>query len=130
MMNDDERAIRAADEAWARALEQKDLEGVMVNYAEDAVFHAPDAPALVGREAIRERFARRLATPGYAAGFATTRVVVAKAGDMAYEMGAFRVTLEGEGGRPLTRVGKHLVTWEKRGGRWQVTAESLNFDAP
>jgi len=126
---EDERAIRAADEAWSRALERNDLDGLMASYAEDAVLLPMDAPAVVGREAIRARFARRLAIPGFSASFATTRVVVAQSRDMAYELGTFRVSWDDERGRPVARAGKHLVTWEKSGGRWQVTAESINYDA-
>jgi len=126
---DDERAIRAIDEAWSRALEAKDLDGVVAAYADDAVLLLPEAPLVSGRSAIRERFARRLSTPGYHASFVTTRVTVSPSREMAWEIGAFKVKTDGSAG-PVERVGKHLVTWEKRGGTWQVTAESLNFDAP
>jgi uncharacterized protein (TIGR02246 family) len=125
---DDEQVIRALDAAWSRALEAKDLEGTVAHYADDAVLLPPDAPLVEGKPAIRERFARRLATAGYHASFVTTRVTVA--GAVAYELGAFHVTAAAPGGAAVARVGKHLVVWEKRAGRWQVTAESLNFDAP
>jgi uncharacterized protein (TIGR02246 family) len=124
---DDEQVIRALDAAWSRALEAKDLDGTVANYADDAVLLPPEAPLVEGKPAIRERFARRLATPGYRASFVTTRLRVA--GAVAYELGVFHVTAAGAGG-PVERVGKHLVVWEKRSGRWQVTAESLSFDAP
>jgi ketosteroid isomerase-like protein len=127
---DEERTIRAQDEAWSRALEAKDLDGVMASYADDAVLLPPNAPLVSGKAAIRERFAGRLAAPGYQASFVTTRVVVARARDVAWELGVFRVVTKDEAGRPVLRVGKHLVAWEKRGSHWKVTAESLNFDAP
>jgi uncharacterized protein (TIGR02246 family) len=126
---DDQRTIRALDEAWSRALEAGDLDGAMACYAEDAVLLPPEAPLVSGRAAIRERFGRRMATPGYHASFVTTRVTVSASREMAWEIGAFRVKTDGSAG-PVERVGKHLVTWEKRDGTWRVTAESLNFDAP
>jgi len=129
MTSDDERTIRAIDEAWSRALERRDLDGVMAHYAPEAVLLPMNAPAVVGREAIRDRFARRMQAPGYAARFATTRVVVATAGDMAWEMGAFQVTMDGDDGRPVARTGKHLVVWQKSEGRWLVVAESLTLDS-
>lgn len=125
----DERAIRELDAAWSAALERKDLDGLMAVYADDALFLPPGAPLIEGKAGIRERFARRLALPGFAASFAPTRIVVAQAGDMAWEHGTFRSTVDDAQGRPVTRTGKHLVTWRKRDGRWQVTAESLNYDA-
>ena len=126
---DDERTIRGLDEAWSRALEAGELDGAMACYAEDAVLLLPNAPLVAGKPAIRERFARRMEMPGYHASFVTTRVTVSPSREMAWEIGAFRVRTDGSAG-PVERVGKHLVTWEKRDGTWRVTAESLNFDAP
>jgi uncharacterized protein (TIGR02246 family) len=126
----DEREIRLLDEAWSRALEKKDLEAAMSNYAEDAVFLAPGAPIIQGKGRIRDRFAERMVLPGYSASFVPTRIVVAGSRDMAYELGTYRASFEGEGGRVREVVGKHLLVWEKRAGRWQVTAESISPDQP
>lgn len=122
---DDEGLIRELDEAWSRALERKDLEAVMANYGDDAVFLPPHAPILEGKAKIREFFAARMATPGYSATFQPTRVVVAKSGEMAWEIGTFRAT----GADGTERRGKHLVTWAKRDGVWKVVAECINHDA-
>ena len=126
----DEQAIREIDAAWSHALENRDLDKLMSNYSEDADFLSPDVPLIHGKEKIRERFAKRMALPGYSASFVPTKIVVSEAGDMAYEIGAFRATLNNEAGEPVVRAGKHLVTWGKSRGRWVVLAESLNFDAP
>ncbi len=121
--------IRAIDSVWSAALQARDLDGVMSNYAEDAVFLSPGRPLLRGKEAIRAWFERQLAVPGYSATFWPTSIVVARSGDMAYEIGAYRVTYRGSDGTPQTAVGKHLVTWEKDAGRWRVTAESISGDS-
>lgn len=126
----DEQMIRDIDTAWSRALQNKDLENVMANYAEDARLLPPDEPIVLGRAQIREWFARRVRLPGYHASFSPTTIKVARSGDIAYELGTFRVTIDDEAGRPVVHVGKHLVTWEKRDGQWKVTAESLNRDSP
>jgi uncharacterized protein (TIGR02246 family) len=125
----EERAIREVDRAWSAALERKDLEGVMAVYAEDALFLPPNAPLVEGRAGIRDRFARRMALPGYAASFVPTRIVVARSGDMAYEHGTFSTRATDPQGRTVVRTGKHLVTWSKRDGHWRVAAESINYDA-
>ena len=125
----DEQTIREIDAAWSQALQQKDLAKVMSNYAEDASFLPPDEPIVRGVGNIREWFAKRIAPPGYRAAFAPTTIVIAKSGDLAYELGTFRVTIDDESGKPIEYVGKHLVTWEKRGGHWKVAAESINRDS-
>lgn len=127
-LESDAAEIRRIDSAWSRALQAKDLDAVMSNYADDAAFLAPGQPLLRGRRAIREWFERTTATPGYAATFAPTEIAVAASRDMAYEIGTYRVSFLGEDGVPVHRVGKHLVTWAKLDGRWRVTAESISGD--
>lgn len=126
----EEQTIRKVDVAWSHALQSKDLDKILSNYAEDASFLPPDEPIVRGRENIRQWFARRVAMPGYSARFTPTKIFVAKSGDMAYELGTFRVTLDDGSGKPVEYSGKHLVTWEKVCGRWKVAAESINRDAP
>jgi ketosteroid isomerase-like protein len=126
----DEQTIREIDVAWSQALQRKDLDGVMSNYAEDASFLPPDEPIVHGIGNIREWFAKRVTLPGYSARFAPTTIVVSKSGDMAYELGTFLVTIDDDSGKPVVRTGKHLVTWEKRRGQWKVAAESINRDSP
>lgn len=124
----DERAIRELDAAWSQALQNKDLDKAMSNYAEDAVFLAPNSPLIEGKAKIRERFARRMASSGFSASFTPPRIVVSKSRDLAYEPGTFRVSVNDEHGQPTTSTGNHLVTWKKLAGKWKVTAESINYD--
>jgi ketosteroid isomerase-like protein len=125
----EEQTIREIDAAWSQSLQKKDLDKVMSNYAEDAKFLPPDEPIVYGRENIRAWFTKRVALPGYSATFAPNTIVVSHSGDMAYEIGTFRVTINNESGEPVVYVGKHLVTWEKRNGHWEVSAESINRDS-
>jgi ketosteroid isomerase-like protein len=126
----DEQMIRGIDAAWSQALQGKDLDKVMSNYAEEASFLPPDEPIVQGRGNIREWFAKRMALPGYSATFSPTTVVVSKSRDIAYELGTFQVTINDESGKPVLHLGKHLVTWQKRSGHWKVVAESINRDSP
>jgi len=126
----EEQAIRARDAQWSADLGAGNLDAVMRNYAEDAAFLVPNRPIIVGKQAIREWFEARLATPGYHAKFAPTQIVVSTSLDMAYELGTFEVTTTGADGQPVEGKGKHLVTWEKREGTWYVMAEAISSDAP
>lgn len=122
------QAIRALDSAWSEALQCKDLDSVMSNYASDAVLLPPDEPMVRGSDAIRKWFHRRLATPGYSATFTPVHIVVAASADLAYEIGTFRVVIAGENQSTQVYVGKHLVTWIRPNGHWRVAAESINRD--
>lgn len=124
----DEQAIRQIDAAWSRALQNKDLDGVMINYADDASFLPPDEPIVQGAAKIREWFAQRVTLPGFSASFIPNTIKVAKSRDIAYELGTFRATINDDSGQLIAYSGKHLVTWENRDGHWKVTAESVNRD--
>ncbi len=124
------RTIRQIDAAWSQALQDKDLDKVMSNYAQTASFLPPDEPLIRGTEQIRRWFERRMGVPGYSASFIPTTIVVSKSGDMAYELGTFRVVIDDASGKPVVSSGKHLVAWQKHGRVWKVVAESINRDAP
>ena len=126
----DEQAIRVIDASWSQALQNKDLDKVMSNYAEDASFLPPDQPIVVGKAQIRAWFAKQIALPGFSATFSPTVVKVSGSQDLAYELGTFRVAINDASGKPVIYLGKHLVTWERRDGRWKVAAESINRDSP
>lgn len=60
-MSDDEAAIRQIIHAWSTALEAKDVEGLVADYADDAVlFDAIPPYKTVGKEAIRQVWANCL----------------------------------------------------------------------
>jgi uncharacterized protein (TIGR02246 family) len=60
-MSDDEAAIRRLIATWSRALEAKDLDGLVADYADDAVlFDAIPPYKTVGKEAIRQVWANCL----------------------------------------------------------------------
>jgi uncharacterized protein (TIGR02246 family) len=126
----EEAAIRAVDARWSQALYDRDLDGVMENYADDAAFLAANQPTIVGKQAIREWFAQRIATPGYRASFQPTRIVVSDSLETAYEIGTYQASWTAADGQTMAGVGKHLVVWEKREGVWRVAAESISPDGP
>ena len=124
----DESVIREIDAAWSDALGRRSLDEVASVYADHAVLLAPGQPIVRGKTAIREWFRVLFERPGYQASFVPTRITVAKSGDVAYETGTFRAQGRRDDGALLTSVGKHLVAWEKRDGKWLVTAESISTD--
>jgi ketosteroid isomerase-like protein len=69
-----------------------------------------------------------MAMPGFSITFAPSKVVIAKSGDMAYEIGTFQTTVNDAQGKPTSSVGKFVVNWQKRGGQWKVVADIFNDD--
>jgi uncharacterized protein (TIGR02246 family) len=121
----DEEAIRAADLGWSKAAGAKDLAGALSYYAENATVMAPGAPIATGKEAVQKEFAALMGDPNFALSFAPTKVVVARAGDLAYEIGDYQLTLSGKKNKPETVKAKYVVVWTKQGdGSWKSVIDA------
>jgi len=124
----DEQTIRALDTAWSHAAETKDLDKTVSFYADDASILPPNMPIATGKNAIRAVWSQFMSMPGFSITFAPSKVVIAKSGDMAYEIGTFQTTVNDAQGKPTSSVGKFVVNWQKRGGQWKVVADIFNDD--
>jgi ketosteroid isomerase-like protein len=126
--SNDEALIRRIDALWSKAADDKDLEGAVHPYAEDASILPFGAPIATGTDAIRNTWAALMAKPGYSLTFVPTKIEVASAGDMAWEIGTFELRLNNAQGQPMDIPGKYVVTWRKIGPTWKVAADIFNTD--
>ena len=121
----DEEAIRAADLAWSKAAGDKDAAKFASFYGENAVLMAPGMAAVKGRDAIQQAFAGMVQDPNFALSFAPTKIVVAKSGDMAYEIGDFQMTTSGKKKKPETLKATYVVVWGKQmDGSWKAVLDA------
>lgn len=91
-MSEDEAAIRRSIASWSRALEAKDLDGIVADYAEDAVlFDAIPPYKVVGKAAIREAWANCL--PYFPERFKSEHrdIVIHVSGDTAFMYGLHHI---------------------------------------
>jgi uncharacterized protein (TIGR02246 family) len=121
----DEEAIRAADLAWSKAAGDKDAAKMATFYAENAVVMAPGMAAVKGRDAIQQAMAGMMQDPNFALSFAPTKIVVAKGGDMAYEIGDFQMTTSDKKKKPSTMKATYVVVWGKQlDGAWKALVDA------
>ncbi len=121
----DEEAIRAADAAWSKAARDKDPAKMASFYAENAVVMAPGMGAVKGRDAIQQALAGMMQDPNFALSFAPTKIVVAKAGDQAYELGDFSMTSSDKKKKPATLKATYVVVWGKQlDGAWKCLVDA------
>ena len=121
----DEEAIRAADAAWSKAAGDKDAAKMATFYAENAVVMAPGMAAIKGRDAIQQAMAGMMQDPNFALSFTPTKIVVAKAGDQAYELGDFSMTMSDKKKKPQTLKATYVVVWGKQmDGSWKALVDS------
>ena len=121
----DEAAIRAADLNWVKAFAAKDPPGAASFYADNATLMAAGAPEATGKDAIQKEFAGMMGDPQFALTFSPTKIVVSKAGDMAYEIGDYQITFSGKKDKPVTTKAMYVVVWGKQAdGSWKALLDT------
>ncbi len=124
-------ALRAADSALQGAVEAKDVERTANLYMADATLLPVAEPAVVGREAIRQEWAKVFGIPGFQNRARTTRLEVAEGGDLAFTQGTYESAMTGADGRPTVERGKWVTVWRREAdGQWRVATDISNTDSP
>jgi ketosteroid isomerase-like protein len=127
----DEAALRKLDDEWSKAAGSKDVEKTISYYSDDAVVMPPNSPALTGKEPIRGLWKAMLGAPGFAGGWKSTKVEVARLGDLAYVSGNYELSEHDASGKPMTDKGKYLEVWKKQAdGSWKCVVDMFNTDLP
>jgi uncharacterized protein (TIGR02246 family) len=124
----DEDAINAINRSWQELIVAKDAKAIANLYAEDGELMPPNVPKAVGREAIEQGWAGFLGLPGMTLTFETEKLVVAKSGDVAVDINNYKFSV-GEGAAATAEVGKSVVTWVKRDGKWYVLTDMFSSNA-
>jgi len=118
-------AINAASDEWNKAIAAKDLDRCIAFYENDAVLFAPNAPAAVGKEAIRAAWKQLLSGPKVQITFPSTEIDVARSADLAVQRGAFQAAFTDGKGRTTTENGRFVIVWQKQpDGAWKVMADT------
>ena len=123
--------VRAADVAISKAVSAKNLDAVMVHYADDAVMLPMAEPMIEGKVAIRAEWEHILAIPDMASTTTLRDANVSTAGDMAYTYGTYRARMMGEDGKSVEEPGKFVSIWKKQpDGQWRIVVDTYNTDVP
>jgi uncharacterized protein (TIGR02246 family) len=125
----EEAAIQDMNKKWLELVAKKDAAGIAQIYAEDGALMPPGAPKIAGREGVQSAWSELMQTPGTEITFGTERLVMAKSGDMAADIGNYDLKT-GEGASQTTEHGKYVVVWVKRDGKWQVLSDMFSGDEP
>lgn len=109
---------------WMKAIRERDLEAILGIYADHATYMPPGRPKAQGKEALRAVWGGYLQRRDFVAEYAPT-LTVAHGGDMAYDIGHYRITMVLDSG-PVEYVGKYVVVWQLLDGRWQAVVDIDN----
>jgi ketosteroid isomerase-like protein len=123
-----ESMIRAHTTAWVDAYNSGDADKIVAGYADDAVLMPPEAPAAVGREAMKQYLVGDMATSKAAGNtLALDNDSIGMSGDLAWHSGNFHVN--GSGGTSVG-TGKYLEVWHQVKDNWLIIRDTWNTDAP
>ena len=126
----DIEAIDALRGSFAAAMSAGDVDGMMFDYAEDAVQMPPNEPAVRGTGAIRARHQAFL--DQYEIVLENPAEEIFVTGDWGLLRGSYVISLTPKAdGEPIQDAGKYLVTWRRQpDGSWRVAHEIWNSDNP
>jgi len=99
----------------------------MAFYAESGYYLPQGSDGYQGPEEVGERWAGEFSGGAFTLEREPKTIEVAKAGDLAYEVGTYRVTWE----KPKERrkgegVGNYVTVWKKAAGEWKTAAYIWN----
>ena len=121
----DEAAIRKLDADWSNAAAAKQLDAVVAYYADGATVMPPNEPTVTDKEGIKKSWSALLTLPNSSLHWETTKVGVARSGDLGYSEGTYEFTFDDAKGKPLRDHGKYLAVWKKQAdGNWKSVSDT------
>ena len=123
-------AIEAANAVSAAAVNAGDVTKMLTNYAADAVFMLPNAPAMRGHTEIEAGLKAMMEGAAFSDMKFTTEDVMLS-GDIAVETGSNEMTITPKGGKPMVDKGKYITIWKRQAdGSWKVVRDIANTNLP
>ncbi len=129
--DDGTKAIKDTEAAWVKAFASKDAEKIAAFYTEDAMLIA-NGPTVTGRAAIMAAFKGMAADPKFSLTFSSTKVEVAKSGELAYSSGTYTLTLsDPKTKKLLTDKGQYATVFKKQAdSSWKAVVDVANSNPP
>ena len=123
-----ERLMQISRE-WSKSAATDSIDKKLSYWADDAVVMSPGAPAIKGKNAIREMLEGTSKIPGFKISWEPISVVVSKSGDLAYMLEQNQITVNDSTGKPVTEFNKSVTIWRKEAdGSWKNVVDIWNTD--
>ncbi|MNK53295.1 hypothetical protein D3C87_722480 [compost metagenome] len=119
--------IQALYGDWMRAIRERNLDAIVANFSDHMTYMPPGRPKASGKAYVREVWAGYLQRKNFVAHYEPT-IHVSEKGDMAYDIGAYRITMDNDQG-PVEFTGKYVVIWELISGQWKAVLDMDNSNS-
>lgn len=129
-MSDDETQIRALIERWAKAVHACDIDGVLVDHADDIVmFDVPPPNEVRGKVAYRDTWPPFFKWQKQGAAFEIVSLDVTAGHDVAFAHALLSCGTDEELKKDPDNRLRLTIGLRKQGGRWTVAHEHHSFPA-
>jgi ketosteroid isomerase-like protein/quercetin dioxygenase-like cupin family protein len=118
----DERAVRAASEAWQRYIVAQNVDSIVALHTPDAVVLFANAPVMKGSNAIRSGWSDIVKLPAFKVHWTPAWIDVASP-KVATEYGTYTESYDIPNGQ-TTDAGNYVVIWRKVKGKWRVALDA------
>jgi ketosteroid isomerase-like protein len=118
--------ILAADTAYGRALQSKNLDSLMIYYDPEVVSMSEGMKAVKGTANLRASYAQVMKSNPREPSFQSGGVNFSNDHSMAWDYGTFGGTYNGPNGKPVKTSGSFVNVWKNVGGHWLIVAEIGN----
>jgi len=128
----DAKALRDNEVQWNQDFVSKDVEKLLAHYADDAVLMGPGMPSSLGKDAIRKTLQAMLSDPALTLKFQSSKVEIAKAGDMGFTQGSYTLVMTDPNTKlPMNDHGSYVTTYRKQpDGSWKAVADIATSEVP
>ncbi|MGA7858406.1 MAG: SgcJ/EcaC family oxidoreductase [Terracidiphilus sp.] len=128
----DVKAIQDVEAQDLQGWAAKDADKMAAFYADDAVLMAPGMEAIHGKDAIHAALKQMMADPGVSLTFESSKVDVAKSGDLGYSEGSYKMMMTDPAThKVMNDHGSYVTTFRKQAdGSWKAEADIANSAVP
>ena len=124
-------SIKAQEAQWQKGYADKDINVLAGEYADDAVLVSPGDPLATTDVDRRKALGQLINDPNFKLSFATDRVLVASAGDMATSRGHYTITTTDKAtSKAATSSGTYLTVYKKQSGGDFKAVEDVIIPGP
>ena len=127
----DEASLKNPDAEWSKAAGAKDVDKTASYYSDDVLVLPPNMPSIQGKQQAHAMWQGMFGVPGFAGSWKSSRVEIARSGDLGYQTGTYEFSETDASGKPATDKGKYLEVWKKQpDGSWKCIIDMFNSDLP
>ena len=127
-LENESATLRQTDLDFAAAASAgADVEQNISFWSDDATIIPPSAPAVQGKEAIREFVTQNRAIPGFHVTWEPSEIVIAPNGGFGYTTGTNEFTMPDADGNLVTTRGRYVTVWRREAdGTWKCVMDIWN----